>query len=40
MKINTIYNWREGPIFRRLPDGSIALREDLTYSTRGYPFTG
>ena len=40
MKINTIYNWREGPIIRRLPNGSIALREELTYSTRGYPFTG
>lgn len=40
MKINTIYNWREGPIIRRLPGGSIALRQELTYSTRGYPFTG
>ena len=40
MKINTVYNWREGPIVRRLSDGSVTVRKDLTYSTRGYPFTG
>ena len=40
MRINTIYNWREGPIIERLPDGSVKVRENLTYSTPGFAFTG
>jgi len=40
MRINTIYNWREGPIIQRSPDGSVRLRPGIIHHTRGHPFTG
>ena len=40
MRINTIYNWREGPIILRSPDGSVRLRPGIIHHTRGHPFTG
>ncbi len=40
MRINTIYNWREGPIILRSPDGSVRVRPDIIHHTRGHPFTG
>ena len=40
MKINTIYNWREGPIVRTSPDGSVRVRDGITYATSGHTFTG
>ncbi len=40
MRINTIYNWREGPIILRAADGNVRLRPDITHHTRGHPFTG
>lgn len=40
MRINTIYNWREGPIILRSADGSVRLRPGIIHHTRGYPFTG
>ena len=40
MRINTIYNWREGPIIERSPDGSVRVRPGIIHHTRGHPFTG
>ena len=40
MRINTIYNWREGPIILRSPDGGVRLRPGIIHHTRGHPFTG
>ena len=40
MRINTIYNWREGPIILRSPDGSVGVRPGIIHHTRGHPFTG
>ena len=40
MRINTIYNWREGPIIRRSTDGSVHVRPGIIHHTRGYLFTG
>ena len=40
MRINTIYNWREGPIIRRAPDGGVRVRSGIIHHARGYPFTG
>jgi len=40
MRINTIYNWREGPIIERSPDGSVRVRSGIIHHTRGHPFTG
>ena len=40
MRINTIYNWRESPIIRRSPDGSVRVRSGIIHHTRGHPFTG
>ena len=40
MRINTIYNWREGPIILRSPDGNAQVRPDILHHTRGHPFTG
>ena len=40
MRINTIYNWREGPIILRSPNGSVRVRPDIIHHTRGHPFTG
>ena len=40
MRINTIYNWREGPIILRSPDGRVRLRPGIIHHTRGHPFTG
>ncbi len=40
MRINTIYNWREGPIILRSADGSVRLRPGIIHHTRGHPFTG
>ena len=40
MRINTIYNWREGPIIERSPDGSVRVRPAIIHHTRGHPFTG
>ena len=40
MRINTIYNWREGPIIERTPDGSVRVRSGIIHHTRGHPFTG
>ena len=39
MRINTIYNWREGPIIERSPDGSVQVRPGIIHHTRGHPFT-
>ena len=38
--VNGIYNWREGPIIQRSPDGSVRLRPGIIHHTRGHPFTG
>ena len=40
MRINTIYNWREGPIILRSPDGSVGVRQGIIHHTRGHSFTG
>ena len=40
MRINTIYNWREGPIIERAPDGSVRVRPGIIHHTRGHPYTG
>ena len=40
MRINTIYNWREGPIILRAADGSVRVRPGIIHHTRGHPFTG
>ena len=40
MRINTIYNWREGPIIERFPAGSVRVRSGIIHHTRGHPFTG
>ena len=40
MRINTIYNWREGPIVERSPDGGVRVRPGIIHHTRGHPFTG
>ena len=40
MRINTIYNWREGPIIERSPEGSVRVRPGIIHHTRGHPFTG
>ena len=40
LRINTIYNWREGPIIERSPDGSVRVRPGIIHHTRGHPFTG
>ena len=40
MRINTIYNWRDGPIIERSPDGSLRVRPGIIHHTRGHPFTG
>lgn len=40
MRINTIYNWREGPMILRSPDSSVRLRPGIIHHTRGHLFTG
>ena len=39
MRGSTVYNWREGPIITRKPDGGIVLNP-VIYQRKGYPFDG
>ena len=40
MKINTIYNWREGPIVLRSHENDLQVRAGIRYATDGHKFTG